>query len=408
MSFPSSPTVGQQATVGGRQFVWQGAAWDLADSGGGLVIVPWIRPDSWLPLPSVTGQQRFVGLHRIDPQSTFVALSAAGAYTVDWGDGTTTNHTTGSTAYKTYSYGDIPTNGEPTLGYRQVVIQVYPQAGQNLTTLNLQRRHNLSGLSSYSPMWLEVAVNGSSLTSLTLGGSVPLGFLEQATVGTTAVTNMTNLFRGCRALRSVALLSTGAVTLMDTMFSDCTAMQAVSLFDTSAVTSMASMFSGCTSLRSPPVFDTQNVTVMNSMFSGCTSLQSVPAFNTIKVFAANSMFQNCLSLQATPTLITAALLSCGNMFFSCPSLRSAAFSAAGVLISSASMFGLCPSLSAVVLPGIVVDISFANCQLSASTINAIYTALGTVETATITVSGNWGAETADATIATAKGWTVIG
>jgi hypothetical protein len=29
MSFPSSPTVGQQATVGGRQFVWQGAAWDL-------------------------------------------------------------------------------------------------------------------------------------------------------------------------------------------------------------------------------------------------------------------------------------------------------------------------------------------------------------------------------------------
>jgi hypothetical protein len=29
MSFPSSPTVGQQATVGGRQFVWQGSAWDL-------------------------------------------------------------------------------------------------------------------------------------------------------------------------------------------------------------------------------------------------------------------------------------------------------------------------------------------------------------------------------------------
>jgi hypothetical protein len=29
MSFPSTPTVGQQATVGGRQFVWQGSAWDL-------------------------------------------------------------------------------------------------------------------------------------------------------------------------------------------------------------------------------------------------------------------------------------------------------------------------------------------------------------------------------------------
>jgi hypothetical protein len=29
MSFPATPTVGQQATVGGRQFVWQGSAWDL-------------------------------------------------------------------------------------------------------------------------------------------------------------------------------------------------------------------------------------------------------------------------------------------------------------------------------------------------------------------------------------------
>lgn len=29
MSFPASPTIGQQASVGGRQFVWSGAAWDL-------------------------------------------------------------------------------------------------------------------------------------------------------------------------------------------------------------------------------------------------------------------------------------------------------------------------------------------------------------------------------------------
>jgi len=29
MSFPATPTVGQQAAVGGRQFVWQGSAWDL-------------------------------------------------------------------------------------------------------------------------------------------------------------------------------------------------------------------------------------------------------------------------------------------------------------------------------------------------------------------------------------------
>lgn len=32
MSFPSSPTVGQTAVVNGRQYVWSGAAWDLAAS----------------------------------------------------------------------------------------------------------------------------------------------------------------------------------------------------------------------------------------------------------------------------------------------------------------------------------------------------------------------------------------
>jgi hypothetical protein len=29
MSFPASPTVGQQATVGGRTYAWTGYVWDL-------------------------------------------------------------------------------------------------------------------------------------------------------------------------------------------------------------------------------------------------------------------------------------------------------------------------------------------------------------------------------------------
>jgi hypothetical protein len=29
MSFPASPTVGQQATVGGRLYQWTGTVWDL-------------------------------------------------------------------------------------------------------------------------------------------------------------------------------------------------------------------------------------------------------------------------------------------------------------------------------------------------------------------------------------------
>lgn len=35
LGFPSSPTVGQQFTVGSRTFSWDGVVWSLVSSGGG-------------------------------------------------------------------------------------------------------------------------------------------------------------------------------------------------------------------------------------------------------------------------------------------------------------------------------------------------------------------------------------
>ncbi len=53
--------------------------------------------------------------------------------------------------------------------------------------------------------------------------------------------------------------------------------------------------------------------------------------------------------------------------------------------------------------------SFANCMLSATELNAIYTALSATGAGkTITVSGNFGTANDDPTIATAKDWTVSG
>jgi hypothetical protein len=53
-------------------------------------------------------------------------------------------------------------------------------------------------------------------------------------------------------------------------------------------------------------------------------------------------------------------------------------------------------------------IGYNSCNLSATALNDIYTALPTVSAKTITITGNWGAATDNPAIATAKGWTVTG
>ena len=66
----------------------------------------WVRNPSWSALPSVTSSdQKFVGLFSVYSDSNFLAFSVAGAYTVDWGDGTSTeNFSSGTTAYHNYDY----------------------------------------------------------------------------------------------------------------------------------------------------------------------------------------------------------------------------------------------------------------------------------------------------------------
>lgn len=56
---------------------------------------------------------------------------------------------------------------------------------------------------------------------------------------------------------------------------------------------------------------------------------------------------------------------------------------------------------------VAADISVANCSLSGPALDAIYANLATASK-TITVTGNYGTASDTPSIATAKGWTVVG
>lgn len=112
---------------------------------------------------------------------------------------------------------------------------------------------------------------------------------------TSNVTNMQNLFYGCR-LKSIPAINTQNVTDMSFMFRDCNKLSSVPVLDTSNVSNMSDMFFNCNSLVSVPLLNTGNVTDMNNMFWGCTSLAIVPMLDASKTRTIYSMFRNCSSL----------------------------------------------------------------------------------------------------------------
>jgi len=486
----------------------------------------WVRNPSWIALPSVgTSDQKFVGLVAVFPDtsggeaSNFLSLSAAGNYTVDWGDGVVENYNSGVQSYHVYDFNDadlantnapvtltdsgdlvqrtthgytngmavrfynivsttgitegqiyyiinanandfqvsttiggsavaLTTNGSATLlEYKQAVVTITPQAGQNLTNINIDRRHNQSALNAYNANWLDITLGSPNFSSLTLAPTTPtstvyINILEQinlvntgtitsfanfffnlrglrniiiGTIGTivsttsmfqnclalvsvplfntASVTDMSNMFNACRSLVSVPLFNTASVTTMGSMFINCSALVSVPLFNTASVTSMSTMFSGCSALVSVPLFNTASVTSMSTMFNNCPTLVSVPLFNTASVTSMSSMFSSCPVLVSVPLFNTASVTNMNNMFSSCLTLASVPALNFNPVTGLSSIFLNCAALSDIKATGATITHSIGSLKLSRAALKKYMDNLGAGPTRTLTISTNWGVGT---------------
>jgi surface protein len=429
----------------------------LISSGGGTP--SYNRPGDWIAMPSIDpSEQKVAALFLVgDNNSNFVAFRCSGAYTVDWGDGTTENIASNTTAQHNYVYSDLSASTEfgPTGSKsRQAMIVITPQAGQNLTAISFNYRHSALSTTYITPI-LEILLSAPNCTSLLIGHTTGrLFLLEQCTIlshnttsmlnlfslcsslqsvplfdtsnvtnmqgvftataiqsvplfDTSSVTNMTNMFQNCSRLRSLPLFDTSSVTNMSSMLQG-TSIDTLPLFDTSSVTSMTNMLHTCVQLLTVPLFDTSSVTNMSSMFAYCRKLQSVPLLNTSEVWNASYMFQGCTSLKEIPAFNTSAVTQFHIMFNDCHSLQTIP----ALNMSSGTNFVnfalSCNGLKRCQATGISRSVTFANCTLGPDELNEIYTNLATVTGQTITVTGNYGAASDNPAIATAKGWTVVG
>jgi len=248
----------------------------------------------------------------------------------------------------------LTTDGSASLlPYKIATVTITPQAGQNLTTVNLFVKNTTTGLQAYSTGWLELAIAGSNITALTISSIVTTirhSYLESANiVELGAVTAFTSLFFGCRQLQNISITAPAAVTDTRFMFDGCSLLTTVPLFNTAAVTNMQQMFRSCSSLTTVPLFNTAAVTNMQSMFSSCSSLTTVPLFNTAAVTNMNSMFSSCSSLTTVPLFNTAAVTNMTGMLGACSLLTTVPLFNTAAVTNMSGMFGGCPSLTTVPL-----------------------------------------------------------
>lgn len=297
-----------------------------------FTVAPEILIGGWTPLPTVnSNDQKLVGAFAVyNNDGNYVSVTCSGNYTVDWGDGTTTNAFAGNRASKQYTastYSGLTTQSD-FFGYKTVIITITPQAGQNLTSVSLNERHPYYDFLSSSSLtpgvnWLDIKMAGSNVSTLRLGnnGSIfstnarlhNLELFEY--VGSNSLTSCSALFHNLTNLKRVTAFTTsGSVTAMDNMFLNCTALISVPSLVTNNVTSMSAMFEECRSLPNIPNMDTGNVTTMARMFSGCSSLRYIPNMNTSKVTAMNNMFSDCSSLERIPALDTGNVTNFTRMF----------------------------------------------------------------------------------------------
>ena len=161
---------------------------------------------------------------------------------------------------------------------------------------------------------------------------------------TSNVINMNQMFNNCQSLSSVPALDTSNVTEMSGMFSSCKSLSSVPALDTSNVTNMGLMFVGCESLTTVPLLNTSNVTEMTGMFSGCHSLVEIPTLDTSKGKFLAAMFAKCSSLKQIPLLNTKSCIHINGMFEGCTSLETVPILDASNVDDISKIFKDCPSL----------------------------------------------------------------
>lgn len=343
------------------------------------------RPADWLSLPRISPtEEKFAGLFPVfNVDSNFIALLCEGDYTVDWGDGTIEDFASGVKAQHSYDYATISNSTLCSRGYKQVLISVTPQAGQELTFLSLNAVPDDLN-SSWRGPWLDYILSMPNIPSVSSYSALEvkdLYLLETCTLVALGELSDLDLFWDCLSLQTV-YFPAELPFIEDTYetFSDCyslkfAAMPRLPVTDFSyppymtygtyslewitmkglpSATSVNYMFSKdetySYSLSYVAILETPQVTDFSGTFYETYSLRNAYIPNMSAATHTSDMFDDCYSLLNFYVPETPVLEFADYMFSDCYSLSSAKLENLSALTSASNMFSEASCLSDLTLP----------------------------------------------------------
>lgn len=140
-------------------------------------------------------------------------------------------------------------------------------------------------------------------------------------IDTSALINMSNLFKDCHNMVAIPTIDTSRVTQMGSIFANCYQLRTIPPLELGRVINMSSAFSACYALRSVPPLPTESVTAMTNLFANCNSLRSIPMLDTSKVTTLNYAFNYCYSIEKIYLTDVNATTSMSYTFNNCTALR---------------------------------------------------------------------------------------
>lgn len=211
---------------------------------------------------------------------------------------------------------------------------------------------------------------------------------ESPAIDTSLCTTFTNTFQYCDRLTNLYAYNYASATTLANMLDGCYSLKSVPNFNiTASCTNLGSLCSNCWSLEKAPTFsNSSGVTNITAMLRYCKSLTTVPSyvFGNVTGTLFNATFEYCDSLQVLPSI------TIGSLYTANPNIIANSYSLKRMLMPLRFTF------------------SVANAKMSATALNEMYSILPTVTGQTVTVTGNYGVSGDDPSIATSRGWTVVG
>ena len=260
--------------------------------------------------------------------------------------------------------------------------------------------------------YIDLTINSNANYSLSsiFNGCLSLEEIKLTQTGTGKVTSLSNAFIYTRIKESPAI-DTSLCTAFASAFQYCDRLTDLYEYNYASATTLANMLDGCYSLKSVPNFNiTASCTSLASLCNNCWSLEKAPTFsNSSGVTNVTSMLQSCKSLTTIPSYVfgTITTTSFQNFTTGCDSLQIFPSISIGSSYTTNGVLSSCFSLKRMLMP-LRFTFSVANAKMSATALNEMYSILPTVTSQTVTVTGNYGVSGDDPTIATSRGWTVVG